>query len=263
MIFERLDAEGRLLRLDVSRGPTLPRGRQSIGAALFSAAGLDPGRFVPATPESVPPMSSDARLAWTGTYAENRMEHVRVEAASWQRRPVFFEVQPFPVMTGARVESGPVCRRWRILGMQLVPSVGRPVMARRNLRQGRSDRRGAAVIAGTAFAMAAAAWALTAGHVASGLGAEPADRGNRWPVLHRRELWLVYVALEPYVRRNWPDALVSWTRLCHGQVRNPVVASHILAGIVAAEAFGLILRPGFTVLSGGFSVLQLGCTSSR
>ena len=39
-----------------------------IGRRLFSAAGLDPGRFVAAAPESIPPMSSDARLAWTGTY---------------------------------------------------------------------------------------------------------------------------------------------------------------------------------------------------
>ena len=121
MIFERLDAEGRLLRLDVQPWAD-PSARPPVDwGALFSAAGLDPGRFLPATPESVPPMSSDARLAWTGTYAENRMEHVRVEAASWQRRPVFFEVQPFPVMTGARVESAPVyrdggfwgCSSWR------------------------------------------------------------------------------------------------------------------------------------------------------
>ena len=80
------------------------------------------------------------------------------------------------------------------------------------------------------------------------------------PVFVAVSFWLVYVALEPYVRRNWPDALVSWTRLCHGQIRNPVVASHILVAIVAAEAFGLIVRPGFTTLSGGFSVVQLGGT---
>ena len=102
------------------------------------------------------------------------------------------------------------------------------------------------MIAGTAFTMAAAAWALTAGHAASGLEQNLLIAADQLARSHRRELWLVYVALEPYVRRNWPDALVSWTRLCHGQARNPVVASHILAGIVAAEAFGLIVRPGFT-----------------
>jgi len=117
------------------------------------------------------------------------------------------------------------------------------------------------VIAGTAFTMAAGAWALTAGHAASGLEQNLLIAGMSWPVLIAGSFWLVYVALEPYVRRNWPDALVSWTRLCHGQARNPVVASHILAGIVAAEAFGMIVRPGFTVLSGGFSVLQLGFTT--
>jgi hypothetical protein len=39
------------------------------------------------------------------------------------------------------------------------------------------------------------------------------------------------------VRRNWPDSLISWTRFCGGQFRNPLVASHILAGITSASAF--------------------------
>jgi hypothetical protein len=80
------------------------------------------------------------------------------------------------------------------------------------------------------------------------------------PVFVAVSFWLVYVALEPYLRRNWPDALVSWTRLCHGHMRDPVVASHILIGIAAAAAFGLIVRPGFTTMSGAFSVVQLGGT---
>ena len=80
------------------------------------------------------------------------------------------------------------------------------------------------------------------------------------PVFVAVSFWLVYVALEPYLRRNWPDAMVSWTRLCHGHIHDPVVASHVLVAIVAAEAFGLIVRPGFTILSGGFSVVQLGAT---
>jgi hypothetical protein len=29
-------------------------------------------------------------------------------------------------------------------------------------------------------------------------------------------LWLIYIALEPFVRRRWPHMLVSWTRLLSG-----------------------------------------------
>jgi hypothetical protein len=49
-------------------------------------------------------------------------------------------------------------------------------------------------------------------------------------------LWLLYVAIEPYVRRHWPDSLISWTRLQAGRFRDPVVASHILVGLGAGSA---------------------------
>ena len=31
--------------------------------------------------------------------------------------------------------------------------------------------------------------------------------------------WVLYMALEPYARRLWPEALVSWTRLLAGRFR--------------------------------------------
>jgi hypothetical protein len=116
-------------------------------------------------------------------------------------------------------------------------------------------------MAGAAFALAGGAWAFSAGHVASKLEANLLIRAFSWPAFIAGGFWLVYVALEPYVRRSWPDALVSWTRMCNGQIRDPVVASHILAAIVAAEAFSLVVRPGFTVLTGGFSLLEVGQTA--
>jgi hypothetical protein len=48
--------------------------------------------------------------------------------------------------------------------------------------------------------------------------------------------WVFYTAVEPYVRRHWPDSLTSWARLAGSRFRDPLVASHILAGIVAAGA---------------------------
>jgi hypothetical protein len=43
-------------------------------------------------------------------------------------------------------------------------------------------------------------------------------------------LWLGYLAIEPYVRKHWPDSLISWTRLRAGRPRDPLVASHVLIG---------------------------------
>lgn len=58
---------------------------------------------------------------------------------------------------------------------------------------------------------------------------------------------ILYLALEPYVRRRWPQSLVSWSRLLAGRVRDPMVARDVLiaelslAGTVVVAA--LILVP--------------------
>lgn len=48
-----------------------------------------------------------------------------------------------------------------------------------------------------------------------------------------------YWAMEPFVRRRWPQMLVSWTRLLRGQWNNPTVARDFLLGGVCFFAIGL------------------------
>ena len=45
-------------------------------------------------------------------------------------------------------------------------------------------------------------------------------------------LWLLYVALEPFVRRRWPGWIISWSRLLTGDYRDPLVGRDILLGAV-------------------------------
>ena len=52
--------------------------------------------------------------------------------------------------------------------------------------------------------------------------------------------WTVYVALEPYVRRLWPDALLGWSRLLSGHIRDPRVGRDLLIGMVFGIALVLI-----------------------
>jgi hypothetical protein len=49
--------------------------------------------------------------------------------------------------------------------------------------------------------------------------------------------WAFYTAMEPFVRRQWPQILVSWTRLISGNRRDPLVARDVLVGC----AFGILL----------------------
>ena len=90
-------------------------------APLFSAAGLDPSKWPPAQPMWTPPVYSDARAAWTGTLAERPDIPVRIEAAAYRGKPVYFEligpwtrperVQPYQPTAGLRVSAviGLVC----------------------------------------------------------------------------------------------------------------------------------------------------------
>jgi serine/threonine-protein kinase len=63
--------------------------------------------------------------------------------------------------------------------------------------------------------------------------------------LRRATLWattyfFLYIALEPYVRRRWPEKLVAWSRLLAGNVRDPLVGRDMLIGITAGVAHGTL-----------------------
>ena len=45
--------------------------------------------------------------------------------------------------------------------------------------------------------------------------------------------YLVYLALEPFVRRSWPTMLVGWSRALSGRVPDPVVGRDLIVGVVA------------------------------
>src|SRR6202162_4694773 len=36
-------------------------------------------------------------------------------------------------------------------------------------------------------------------------------------------IWALYLALEPYVRRRWPQSMISWSRVLSGGFRDPLV----------------------------------------
>jgi len=52
--------------------------------------------------------------------------------------------------------------------------------------------------------------------------------------------WTLYVAVEPYVRRLWPDALLGWSRLLTGHIHDPRVGRDLLIGMVFGVALILV-----------------------
>ena len=111
-------------------------------------------------------------------------------------------------------------------------------VARRNWKAGRVDQHGASRVAATMCILSMAVWALDAQHsldLQSGF-----DRFMEFalaPALTSAVLvWLLYLALEPYVRRYMPEILVTWVRLISGQIRDPRVHRDVLIGL----AFGIV-----------------------
>ncbi len=176
MVEVRLDPTGRLIYFNAVP-PQLETEKPAAYApdwdALFAAAGLDKSRFKETEPEHLPLVSFDTRAAWVGSYAAAtpaRSMPMRVEAAEWRGRPVYFQIlgpwsRPDRIQPGVQETVGrrAVQRFWVIV----LPAVclAAVLLAWRNYRWKRGDLRGASRLAAFAFGCHLVGWFLTAHHV--------------------------------------------------------------------------------------------------
>ena len=234
MIRMTMDTTGRLLGLEAMPAENSSASKSAAPfdwTLLFKEAGLDFARFTAITPSSTPPMAFDSRMAWLGTYGEGRPEQVRVQAAAWEGRPVYFDVSGTWNTPNESSDYRPRVVNLVFAFLFLFLLVGAALVARRNLRSGRGDRKGAATIAAASFLSGILSWALTATHVVTLDEVGVLVGGISLTGFIAGTIWLSYIAIEPYARRNWPDSLISWNRLLAGRIRDPLVASHTLAGV--------------------------------
>jgi serine/threonine-protein kinase len=214
-------------------------------SALFAEAGLDMRAFKAVDARATPPTFADARAAWEGVDPLRSEWTLRVEAAAYQSRPVFFSVLfPWAQEGGDARESADPLSLLRTsiqVGVGIVAFVFGIWLARRNLRAGRADIRGAFIIALVVGVPLLVAPLLGVTH--------KADPGLEWGRFIRSlgsalvlgvQFWLVYLALEPFVRRRWPESLIAWTRLLAGRFRDPLVGRDVLIGMTAGIAVSLL-----------------------
>src|SRR5579863_5154041 len=213
---------------------------------LFAAAGLDPSKFQAAQPIWNSLADSDARMAWTGTWP-GTTRPLRVEAAAFQGKPVFFSLigdwtKPERMINTEKKSIGE--RASRIIGLILLGSllVGAGSMARKNYRQGRGDREGALRLALVMFLLEMGLWLcrchFTALGDALGLFIIAASTG----LFLSGVIWMLYLELEPWIRRHWPQTIISWSRLLSGRVRDPLVGRDILFGVILGVVWVLVFQ---------------------
>jgi serine/threonine-protein kinase len=227
--------------------------------ALFDAAGLDFSAFAPVTPEWTPPHFGDTRAAWDGPAADRPDIKVRVEAAAYRGRPMSFYVvgpwsRPSRMQPVARTLTQTIISVANV-AVLVVVLVGAALLARHNLGAQRADRQGAARLAIVIILMETAAW-IFAGHHVSAADVELRQllRAIGFATFLGAMVWVMYLAIEPYVRRFWPDGLLGWTRLLSGRVRDPRVGRDVLIGLaIAAGTIALETAQGLLPQRWGFT----------
>lgn len=260
-----IDTDGRLVEFhavppQVEDPPPNPQ-PYADWTPLFALAGLRQRDFAPVTPTWTPRSYSDERAAWEGPMPGWEGQRLRLEAAAYRGRVVFFQtISPWTQPT--RMRETPTSRAQRairaiVVAAVLLVLVGAALVSRRHLRKGRGDRRGALTIASVIFVATLLTWVIGATH-----SSNPSVELNRLfmavgsSLFAAGVLWLLYLALEPYVRKFWPTTVISWSRLLSGKLLDPQVGRDVLIGTLAGTSvvllsrFELLVRPllGYPVL---------------
>jgi serine/threonine-protein kinase len=256
MINLQLDPQGRLTyfqaippqKLDEKKDPARAQATPAPfdWNILFNAASLDPSQLQAAEPTWTSLAASDARMAWTGTWP-GTTRPLRVEAAAFQGKPVFFSLignwtkadrstSSEKKSLGQRVSS--------IFGLVLVCSllVGSAFLARRNYRRGRGDREGALRLALVMFVLEIGLFWCRSHFSSLGNILFLSVVAASTALFIAGVTWMLYMAIEPWVRRHWPQTIISWSRLLSGQGRDPVVGRDILFGVLLGVTWTLVFQ---------------------
>ena len=238
------DAAGLLLRFESVAEPARTGSSSTVPdwTALFDAAGLSLSEFVAVETDRNPSVPSDQQRQWSN---QDNVSPVRVTAASLNGRPVYFErLSESPVRYTARsaFSTGRPTSADALMWVAIVLGFGvSAVLARHNLRRGEGDRRGARRLSVFVIGGGVRIGLLRAHHVPVGIEEATFLLGAAgWALVWGAFSWLIYMGLEPHVRRAWPSVLVSWTRLISGRVRDPLVGRDVLIGVLASVAFVVV-----------------------
>ncbi len=253
MTYVEMDLQGRLLRFEAI--PPQVETPESLAPApdwssLFAATALDPTKFRSATPRWTPLVWGDTRVAWEGSFPQRPDVPLRVEAAAYRGKPVYFRlVTPWTEAERDRLTQTTIEFKLSIIVMMILfwsVVLGGVLLARRNLRLGRSDRRGAYRLAGFVGVGVLLLVALTAKHVGNIQELWIFLMGASDALFDAAFVWIAYIALEPYARRRWPQALIAWNRLLSGRLSDPLVGRDLLVGVlIAVGRFLLVLGRHF------------------
>ena len=205
-------------------------------AELFRSAGLDLDKFTPTSPRLVSRTPTTTSKAWLGAYPETGMR-IRVEASQFAGKPVAFLIHEFRELgpTSDELHRNPRyiqrVTTWRFGALVILILIAAG-MAWDSLARGRGDQRGATYLGLATFGLVIAFTLLTGNHNGHLLGfGHLLMQGMGHGLAVGALLAIYYLAVEPHVRRAWPETIISWSRLLHGRFRDSLVGLHVLIGL--------------------------------
>ena len=238
MVTLLLDGEGRLKYLEAIPPQVQEPLKQTLPVdwkPLFSAAGLDMSQFQSAEPRWNWLASSDERAAWDGKWPQSERP-LHVEAAALHGKAVAFrligpwtEPERMPPSESPRSEQIQLAI---LMVMTLVVIIGVSLLARGNEKRKRvGDAEGATRLGVWIGWVMMALWVCR-----SHLGASTGTFGMfllamATSIFYAFVVRTMYLTLEPYVRRRWPQTIISWTAVLKHRARDPVVGRDVLIGI--------------------------------
>jgi serine/threonine-protein kinase len=247
-----LDTKGRLVQLDAVPPKHEPATSQSVEHAatkwsvLFEAAGMKIEDFRAVAAEWSPLAFADERQAWEGVYPDAKDIPIRIEAAAFAGRPVSFRIiEPWVTPRSDSEDSQgltPYPTSVVDLVLPIVILIGGALLAVRNIKLGRSDRRGAFRIGMYLFVVRMLVWMFMQNDLTGELANEVFVANFSFSLYRFVLVWICYVAIEPYLRRFWPRTLISWTRVLEGRWRDPLVGRDFLLGALIAGLVWLWLN---------------------
>lgn len=250
MVTVLLDPAGRLLMFErAPDDPPMMHNQAHVTESpnvdwtrLFEAAGLniDDFEFFTQALARAPRVYADSTVSWLGSFPQDRDNSsttkgvVRVDAAAYNGRVVYFGIVPEwqpddqNESVAARAVRQSELLRAALLTTGLIVGV---FLAWHNLRIGRGDRKGA-------FRLAT--FILVAGLIEHLVGATHTPDFQQELILFSHacgkalyqaaQVWVFYLALEPWVRRLWPQTLITWSRLLRGRFHDPLIGRDMLIG---------------------------------
>ncbi|HUU33951.1 MAG TPA: serine/threonine-protein kinase [Vicinamibacterales bacterium] len=249
MVSLQLDTRGRLTWLDVvpERIAMAPNPAGFAWPQLFAWMGFEIGAFTPVSPRLTPDRFADERVAWEGAFPEDAEAPLRIEAAALAGRPVslrlFTAHAPLEPPEVSAPQSGAAVMAVLLVGgiivLLLTAIFGGLYVARRNVRSGRADTRGAHRIGFGVAVSIGAAW-LLGEHTYSASDINDFIEMLIFVGAVGGLTWALYLAVEPFMRRHAPEALIGWTRLIDGRFTDPLVGRDILFGCTAGVLVRLV-----------------------